>query len=193
VERYAEYLEARKKTITAVRTAVERGLRGQELEHYESHKNIILGVVTHMFREDVVHHAIRRNTGFKSWDAAFANVTLSLDADSFRMMDMKRQVNHVCPCFLVNDDPRMSGVKVEDVASALAKCAVPIHFPAGANREKLRLLRTIQDGFTFHPDDGLDKVLFESMTTVLEKQAEKKILRAAVAEFKKKWREGLST
>jgi hypothetical protein len=157
-------------------------------QRYRLDRDLVVGTVAYMFREDVMQHVFNRRTRNKVWETEFQNMTKFFDVETFHTMELVQQKRLLFYCSLLNGNAAMNGVKVEDVVWALERSTVPIHVPARADEDKLQYIHTFGKEFTFRPEDSADKLLLERMRKGLRRHLEREILRAEVAEFKRERR-----
>jgi hypothetical protein len=144
----------------------------QSVVNYETSKNLMMGLLAGVFRDDVALKVLRRHMlHCRTWDSAFAKITRFFFPDSDNPLDeMERDY---CAAILpfVDQDTAMNGVTVEDVVRVLARMRQPFRASVKAKEDKMKFIEHVCLAFAFRSDDTYDKVLTERMCNAVQSAA----------------------
>lgn len=152
--------------------------------NYEPSKNLMMGLLAGIFREEVVHKVLRRQMErCKTWDSAFANITQYVFPDPRNPLDEREIEIFEAKLSFVNWDIAMNGVTVEDIVRVLARMPQPFRASMKAKEDKLKFVEQVCLAFAFGQDDTADRVLTERMCNAIQNAAKNPIRRQRA-----KWR-----
>jgi hypothetical protein len=140
--------------------------------NYEPSKNLMMGLLAGIFRDEVVHKVLRRQMGrCKTWNSAFANITQYVFPDPSNPLDEREIEIFEAKLSFVNWDIAMNGVTVEDIVRVLARLPQPFRASVKSKEDKLKFVEQVCLAFTFSPDDTADRVLTERMCAAIQSAA----------------------
>jgi hypothetical protein len=142
-------------------------------QNYVISRDLIMGVLAYMFRNDVAVKVLRRHfPQHRSWDSAFANITQFKHPEAKYPLGDKQYEQLRAKVSKLNDDPAMHGVTVEDIVRIIERSKLPVLLPPKDLDEKLHFIEHTCLSFPFRDEDGADKELLVSMCTAVRTAAE---------------------